>query len=175
MSVITNNELQAKILTIRGIPVILDFHLAELYKVETKRINEQVKRNEKRFPGNYMFMLNKLEWEHLILQINQLANPCLRSQFATAKRRTLSFAFTEQGVAMLSAVLNSEVAIAVSIQVIDAFVEMRHLLSIHSQINQRLDSIESKQLETEKRFEYIFNALETNKIPLSKGIFFEGQ
>lgn len=175
MSVITNNELQAKILTIRGIPVILDFHLAELYKVETKRINEQVKRNEKRFPGNYIFKLNKLEWEQLVLQINQLENPYLRSQFATAKRRTLPFAFTEQGVAMLSAVLNSEVAIAVSIQVIDAFVEMRHLLSIHSQINQRLDSIELKQLETEKRFEYIFNALETNKTPLSKGIFFEGQ
>jgi hypothetical protein len=175
MSIITNRDLQARIFTIRGIPVMLDFHLAELYKVETKRINEQVKRNEKRFPEHYMFQLSEQEWTDLVVHINQLGRVFLRSQIATAKRRTLPYAFTEQGVAMLSAVLNSEIAIAVSIQVIDAFVEMRHLLAGNVNINQGIDRIESRQLEAEKRFEFIINALETNKMPPSKGIFFDGQ
>ena len=103
MSIITNRDLQARIFNIRGIPVMLDFHLAELYKVETKRINEQVKRNEKRFPKHYMFQLSGQEWTDLVVHINQIGHVFLRSQFATAKRRTLPYAFTEQVVAMLPA------------------------------------------------------------------------
>ena len=89
------------IFSIRDQQVMLDFHLAQVYEIETKRLNEQVKRNIKRFPETFMFQLNIHEWD------------ILRSQFATAKRRTLPFAFTEQGVAMLSSVLNSDYAIQV--------------------------------------------------------------
>jgi hypothetical protein len=170
MSIITKDDLKSKIYTIRGVPVMLDFHLAELYNVETKRINEQVKRNQKRFPSHFMFQLNKTEWANIILE-----NHDLRSQIATAKRRTMPYVFTEQGVAMLSAVLNSEISIIVSIQIMDAFVEMRHLLSDNSLLNFRIDKIESKQLETEKKFELIFKALETNTMQPSQGIFYEGQ
>lgn len=109
---------------------MLDYHLAELYQVETKRINEQVKRNINRFPDHYMFQLTEGEWSNLHSQITtaeQIEN--LQSQIATAKRRTLPYVFTEQGVGMLSAVLNSEIAVSISIQIMDAFVEMRKVLS----------------------------------------------
>jgi hypothetical protein len=175
MELITKDDLKAKIFTIRGFQVMLDRDLADLYSVETKRINEQVKRNEKRFPVHFMFQLTQKEWRDLLLQLNKSENNILRSQFATAKRRTQPNVFTEQGVAMLSAVLNSDTAVNVSIQIMNAFVEMRHLLSNNSLINFRLDRIESKQLETDQKFEEIFKALENNTIPQSKGIFFEGQ
>ncbi len=102
MELITKDDLKAKIFTIRGFQVMLDRDLADLYSLETKRINEQVKRNEKRFPEHFMFQLNQKEWIDLLLQLNKSENNILRSQFATAKRRTLPYVFTEQGVAMLS-------------------------------------------------------------------------
>ena len=109
MSSISKLDLGNSIFTIRGCQVMIDFQLAELYDVETKRINEQVKRNIKRFPEHFMFQLHLAEWDQF--QKEQLSNrnsSFLRSQFATAKRRTLPYVFTEQGVAMLSAVLSSE-------------------------------------------------------------------
>ena len=109
-------QIENLIFTIRDQQVMLDFHLSQVYDLETKRLNEQVKRNLKRFPDSFMFQLNQTEWD------------ILRSQFATAKRRTLPFAFTEQGVAMLSSVLNSDYAIQVSIQIMKAFVNMRKFL-----------------------------------------------
>ena len=96
-----STRIENLIFTIRDQQVMLDFHLSQVYDLETKRLNEQVKRNLKRFPDSFMFQLNQTEWK------------ILRSQFATAKRRTLPFAFTEQGVAMLSSVLNSDYAIQV--------------------------------------------------------------
>ncbi len=102
-----STRIENLIFTIRDQQVMLDFHLSQVYDLETKRLNEQVKRNLKRFPDSFMFQLNQTEWD------------ILRSQFATAKRRTLPFAFTEQGVAMLSSVLNSDYAIQVS-KAIDA-------------------------------------------------------
>jgi hypothetical protein len=99
MDKIKSTEIVSKIFTIRRIQVMLDFHIAEFFNVETKRLNEQVKRNEKRFPKHFMFQLNQAEWSTTQIKIDGI----LRSQFATSKRRTLPYAFTEQGVAMLSA------------------------------------------------------------------------
>ncbi len=96
---ISTRLIESQIFTVRGEQVMLDFHLAELYQVETKRLNEQVKRNVKRFPTSFMFQLTENEWT------------VLRSQLATAKRRTLPYFCTEQGVSILSAVLNSNIAI----------------------------------------------------------------
>ena len=140
------------IFTIRGVQVMIDYHLAELYNVETKRLNEQVKRNGKRFPESFMFQLTNAEW------IN------LQSQFATAKRRTLPYGYTEQGVAMLCAVLNSDSAINVSIHIMDAFVKIRHALLENSLINHRIDKIELKLLQADQKFEQVFKALESKNV-----------
>jgi len=152
-----------RIFSIRGVQVMLDFHLSDLFGVETKRLNEQVKRNIKRFPENFMFQLSPDEWENL------------KSQNATAKRRTIPYVFTEQGVAMLSAILNSEVAISVSIQIINAFIKMRHLVLNNSLIEHRFNKIETKQHETDRKFEQVFKALEGKKTIPNEGVFFDGQ
>ena len=118
---ITNSQIENKIYTIRGLQIMLNSDLAVMDQVETKRLNGQVKRNEKRFPDSFMFQLNQREWDDL------------KSQIATSKinhggRRNLPYVFTEQGVSMLSAVLTSDTAINVSIQIIQAFVAMRKTL-----------------------------------------------
>jgi len=155
---------------------MIDFHLADLYNVETKRINEQVKRNSKRFPEKFMFQLTKIEWEQLQSQIATTENDTdLRSQFATTKRRTLPYVFTEQGIAMLSAVLHSDMAIMVSIHIMDAFVNMRKILLESSLINHRLNKIELEQLQTEQKFEQVFKALENKDVIPTQGVFFDGQ
>jgi hypothetical protein len=113
--------IKRSILEIRGKKVILDFELAKMYQTETKRLKESVRRNIKRFPDDFMFELTPDEWENL------------RSQFATSSwggQRYLPFAFTEQGVAMLSSVLNSEIAIEVNINIMRAFVLMRQFALI---------------------------------------------
>ena len=129
--------IQSKIYVIRGQRVMLDFDLAAMYGVETKRLNEQVKRNIERFPEDFMFQLTKGEFEILRSQIatsevtDNQGDTILRSQIATSKdfskTRSLPFAFTEQGVAMLSSVLRSPLAIQVNIGIIRAFVEFRHM------------------------------------------------
>lgn len=173
---ISKKQIEKRIFTIRGAQVMVDYHLVELYSVETKRINEQVKRNIKRFPENFMFQLTKTEWENLKSQIATTENENgLRSQIATTKRRTLPYVFTEQGVSMLSAVLNSETAISVSIQIMDAFVKMRHILLENSLINHRLYKVELKQLENDQKFEEVFKALESKDAIPSQGVFFDGQ
>lgn len=151
------DELQViknKIFEIRGQKVMLDYDLAAMYGVETKRLNEQVKRNIERFPDDFMFQLTKGEWEILTKQqiksqfvtTNTSKNQIdiiLRSQFATAKTftksRTLPYAFTEQGVAMLSSVLRSPLAIQVNIGIIRAFVEYRRMTSTLSISNTDAD------------------------------------
>lgn len=172
---ITQKQIGSRIFTILGKQVMLDFHLAELYNVETKRLNEQVKRNIRRFPLSFMFQLKEAEWETLQSQIATSEEfQDLRSQFATAKRRTLPYVFTEQGVAMLSAVLNSDTAVSMSIQIMEAFVQMRYMLTENSLVFKRLDNIERKQLQTDQKFETVFKALEGNTIP-TQGVFFDGQ
>jgi len=128
-----------KILLVRGQKVILDKDLAELYGVPTKRLNEQVKRNIKRFPEDFMFQFTKQEFDNLRCQIGTSS---LRSQFATSKRggrRYLPYAFTEQGVAMLSSVLNSDRAIQVNIAIMRAFVRIREVLSTHREILKKIE------------------------------------
>ena len=158
-----STRIENLIFTIRDQQVMLDFHLSQVYDLETKRLNEQVKRNIKRFPDSFMFQLNQTEWD------------ILRSQFATAKRRTLPFAFTEQGVAMLSSVLNSDYAIQVSIQIMKAFINMRKFLFNNASIFQRLDRVETKQLQSDEKIDQILKALDAKTLPVEKGIFFNGQ
>jgi DNA-binding PadR family transcriptional regulator/ribosomal protein L30E len=158
--------IKPKIHKLRGVYVILDEDLAEFYKVETRRLNEQVNRNIERFPEDFLFRLKKDEYQNL------------KSQFATSSsehggRRKLPYAFTEQGVAMLSSVLHSKKAVQISIQIINAFVQLRKFISKNQDIFQRLNIIETKILEHDNNFNKIFNLLE-NQIP-QKGIFFEGQ
>ena len=138
-----------------------------MYQVEVKRLNEQVKRNIERFPESFRFQLTEGEK-------NELVANCDR--FETLKHSSNTpYAFTEQGVAMLSAVLRSETAIKVSIQIINAFVEMRKLIANHSGLLQRMDGVERKLVETDQKFERVFKALEAkNEIP-NQGVFFDGQ
>ncbi len=168
--------IENRIFIIRKVAVMVDYHLAELYNVDTKRINEQVKRNIKRFPGNFMFHLTKDEWDNWQSQIATAENEAgLWSQIATAKRRTIPYVFTEQGVSMLSAVLSSDTAIEVSIQIMNAFVAMRQLLLEHTLISNRLDKIERRQLESDHKFEKVFKALENKDFIPVQGVFFNGK
>lgn len=172
---LTQQQLENQIFSVSGKQVMLDFHLAALYAVETKRLNEQVKRNLNRFPVSFRFQLNEAEWESLQSQLaTTAASQDLRSQNATAKRRTLPYVFTEQGIAMLSAVLNSDTAVRVSIQIIEAFVHMRQVLGANTLVLQRLATLERRQVETDQQFEKVFKALEGNTIP-NQGVFYEGQ
>ncbi len=166
------NTVESLIQNIRGKQVILDRDLASLYDVETGRLNEQVKRNLKRFPDDFMFQLNETEFQNL------------KSQFATSSWggvRKLPYAFTEQGIAMLSGVLRSDVAIEVNIRIMRAFVAIRHFLTGNAQVFQRLETIEYHQLEmqqhqkkTDKRIDEIFNKFKENG-PVNQGVFYNGQ
>jgi hypothetical protein len=155
---------------------MLDFHLAELFDMETKRINEQVKRNIKRFPDNFMFQLSTKEWNYLKSHFATAEfNHDLKSHFATTKRRTNPYVFTEQGVAMLSAVLTSEIAILISVQIINTFIKLRQVFFDNSLISHRLNNIERKQFETDQKFEQVFKALENKNTAPKEGVFFDGQ
>lgn len=174
---INQREIENRIFTIRGIQVMIDRDLAEMYGIETKVLNQAVKRNIERFPSTFQFQLSEIEY-----------NEYSRSQFVTLndqlkntklKRgqniKYLPYAFTEQGVSMLSAVLRSETAIRVSIQIMNAFVEMRKFVLNNAGLFQRLDKMEVKQIEADQKFEQIFKALESRDQQPEKGIFFEGQ
>ena len=139
-----------RILLIRGQKVMLDSHLAELYEVPTFRLNEAVKRNRRRFPDDFMFRLSAPETKRLTSHF-AMSNP------GRGGRRTRPYVFTEQGVAMLSSVLNSERAIAVNIAIMRAFVRLRHILATHKQIAERLAELEKKY---DLKFEAIFEILE---------------
>ncbi|MCK5506988.1 MAG: ORF6N domain-containing protein [Desulfobacterales bacterium] len=182
---IKNEEIQNRIYTIRDVQVMLDEDLALLYGVKTKVFNQAVKRNRDRFPEEFMFQINNDELSHLKSQIGFSKKDSLRSQNVTLNsargkhRKYLPYASTEQGVAMLSAVLRSETAVKVSIQIINAFVAMRKFITTNAQIFHRLDAVEQKQLEykaeTDKKFDRIFNAIESKEITPKQGIFFDGQ
>lgn len=170
------HDVESLIFTVRGLQVMFDFHLAELYGTETKRLNEQVKRNAKRFPGSFMSQLTRQEWEDLQPQIATANHKqLLKSQIATAKRRTLPYVFTEQGVAMLATVLKSDAAIEASIIILQAFVAMRKFMLQNASVFQRLDQLELKQLLTDEKLEQVFKALDAGQPKPEKGIFFDGQ
>ena len=167
-AIISKQEIENHIYTVRDQQVMLDSYLARIYQVETKNLNKAVKRNTERFPASFCFQLTKEEVENL------------RFQFGTSSlnyggRRYLPYVFTEQGIAMLSAVLRSEIAIKVSIEIMNAFVEMRRMLISNASLFHRLDKIELKQLQSDQKFEEIFKALESHKLHSEKGIFYNGQ
>ena len=164
---ITINQIENRIYTIRGIQVMLDSDLAEMYDVETKVLNQAVKRNLDRFPNEFRFQLTKDELDNLRSQI-------VTSSLSHGGRRGLPYVFTEQGVSMLSAVLRSNTAIKVSIQIIQAFVSMRKTFANLHGLIQRLEGLESKQLITDSKLEKVLKALEKDRQP-KQGIFFEGQ
>lgn len=173
-------DIRSHIYSVRGVQIMLDEDLAVLYKVSTKRLNEQVKRNQDRFPQEFCFKLTATEQNNLK---SQFATSSLISQIAILKRhggrRKLPFAFTEQGVAMLSGVLKSDIAVHISIQIMSEFVSMRKIIQINSQVLTRIDKIETKQIldknDADKKFNQVFDALANNKDIPKQNLFFDGQ
>jgi hypothetical protein len=150
--------IERRILLIRGHKVMLSTHLAELYEVETRVLNQAVKRNISRFPEDFMFQLNTSETEQLVSQ-NVIPH---KKYFGGS----LPYAFTEQGVAMLSSVLNSERAINVNIEIMRAFVRLRRILASHSELARKLDALEKKY---DAQFKVVFDAIrELMRPPESK-------
>ena len=157
------------IYTIRGKQVMLDSDLAILYRVETRVFNQAVKRNSNRFPERFFFQLTEEEYKNL------------RSQFVTSSegnthggRRYMPYVFTEQGIAMLSAVLKSDIAVDVSIKIMDTFVGMRNFFISNKDMFSRLDRVELKLLETDKKLEEVFDHIASNT-EIKQKIFFDGQ
>ncbi len=149
----------SKIYLIRNHKVMLDIDLAELYQVETKRLNEQVKRNADRFPDDFMFQLTGEEWGNL------------KSQFATSSwggRRKLPYAFTEHGVLMLSSVLNSERAIQVNIQIMRIYTKFKSMLIDHKEILLKLEKLERKVSKHDENFKVVFTYLKELLNPKSE-------
>ena len=180
-------NIQPMIKLIRGQQVMLDNDLATLYGVETRALNQAVKRNINRFPDDFMFQLRKEELDNLISQNvtssrEELDN--LMSQNATSSwggTRKLPYAFTEQGIAMLSSVLKSQTAVEVNIRIMRAFIAMRRFIATNAQLFQRLETIEYHQLEmkqhqevTDRRIDEVFKRLDAG-IPPMQGIFYDGQ
>ena len=161
-------EIRSRIYTIRGLQVMIDRDLASLYGVETRTLNQAVKRNRERFPDEYCFQLNDDEFSNWKSQI-------VMSNEDRMGLRKSPYVFTEQGVAMLAGVLKSDTAIKMSIQIINAFVAMRHLIASNAQIFQRLDTLEIKQLETDQKIDHVLDAMESKEIQPKQGIFFDGQ
>ena len=206
-------QIEPLIRTIRGQQVLLDSDLAILYGVETRQLNQQVKRNIERFPEDFMFQLTKVELINLksqiatssaiensprsqIVTLNKGTN--LRSQIATSSQevslksqivtsshggvRYLPYAFTENGIAMLSSVLRSPIAIQVNIRIMRAFTAMRQFIASNAQIFQRLDVMEQNQLaivahqtETDHKLEEVFRRLDSGNMQPHQGIFYDGQ
>lgn len=178
ISDVNTGAIQGMIYVIRGKQVMIDSDLAMLYHVETKRLNESVKRNSSRFPEEFRFQLSEVEFDSL------------RSQIATSKklletegkgkggRRYMPFVFTEQGIAMLSAVLRSEVAVQISINIMKTFVEMRKYMANTSLLYDRMNAMEERQItyqnETNEKFERVLEYIADHEESQQK-IFYDGQ
>ena len=197
----SQEDIQRKIFVIRGVQVILDKDVAKFYGVETRRINEQVKRNVRRFPSDFMFQLTKEEVESLIAQFGSLEDiDSSKSQNATLMINNVSksqnailtvrghnikylpYVFTEEGVLQLTGILHSTVAEDMSVYISRAFVAMRRFLAANAQVLQRLDRIEIKQLHEseerehlEARFDDLLSRLGEGSVKPIEGIFFNGQ
>ncbi len=167
----TDRDIQSRIFTLRGVQVMLDRDLAHLYGVQPIRLREQVKRNLNRFPNDFLFRLTD---EEVNTMVSQNAIPSKQHLGGH-----LPYAFTEQGVSMLSAVLKTPVAVEISVKIIRAFVNMRRIILENANIFQRLENIEMKQyrfqIETNIKFDQIFKALGDKSIKPKQGIFFDGQ
>ncbi|UBM63126.1 ORF6N domain-containing protein [Candidatus Sulfidibacterium hydrothermale] len=160
-------NIKSMIFSFRGLQVMIDRDLAELYGVGTKVLNQAVKRNIERFPNDFRFQLTDYEKHKLVTNCDR---------FRKLKHSSVNpYAFTEQGVAMLSTVLRSETAIRASIQIMRAFVELKKFISTNAAIFQRLENVEMKQIATDEKIERIFKALENNNLKPKQGIFYNGQ
>lgn len=182
ITTIDKRNLQEKIYTIRGFQVMLDNDLAELYNVETKNLNRAVNRNIERFPQSFRFQLTQEEYENLRAKSDGLSSKdSLRFQIGTLEngrgkhRKYLPYVFTEQGVSMLSAVLRSDIAIKISIQIIEAFVNMRKIISQNIIAYERFERIEQRLSLHDKNFDKLFEALENKTNKPTEGIFYDGQ
>ncbi|HPD65330.1 MAG TPA: ORF6N domain-containing protein [Bacteroidia bacterium] len=160
-------NIEQKIYTVRGVQIMLDRDLAEFYQTETRTLKQAVKRNIERFPGDFMFELNDNDMD---LLVSQSVIPS-KKYFGGAK----PYAFTEQGVSMLSAVIRSPIAVAVSLKIIRAFVEMRKFISANAALFQRIENLEIKQLATENKLDNILKAIDSKQLLPQQGIFFNGQ
>jgi hypothetical protein len=149
--IMLRERIESRIFLIRGQKVMLSNDLADLYGVAAKRLNEAVKRNRERFPEDFMFSLSKQEYDNL------------KSQFATSNwggaRRARPYAFTEEGVAMLSAVLHSKTAVAVSVQIMRVFVRLRRLLATNENLRRKMSDLERKLLHHDRQFAAVFDAI----------------
>jgi hypothetical protein len=161
------DSIQQRIHYVRGMQAMLDKDLAELYEVKPIRLREQVKRNSKRFPADFMFQLND---EEVDLMVSQNAIPSRQ-----VLGGSMPYVFTEQGVAALSSVLTSERAVEVSIRIMRAFIAMRKFLISNAQVFQRLDTLEFRQNQTEHTIEKVLNAIEQKSTIPTQGIFYDGQ
>ena len=148
-------------------PVLLDRDLAELYSVDTKRINEQVRRNIDRFPERFRFQLSDTETRELVAKCDRLEK---------LKHSSVNpYAYTEQGVAMLATVLKSDVAVKVSIAIMDAFVEMHRIMASNAALYQRIKDIERHQLCTDQKIEEIIGFIGSKALPPKEVVFYDGQ
>ncbi len=162
------HQVAERIFTLRGAQVLLDRDLAVFFEVKPIRLREQVKRNANRFPPDFIFQLTRSEVEELVSQ-NAIPSPRHLGGY-------LPYAFTEEGVAALTAVLRSERAVAVGIQIMRAFVAMRKFILHHTKIFERLDQVERRQIFSDQKIEEIFSLLESHgNQPPAQGIFFNGQ
>lgn len=162
-----SEPIENRIFTLRDKQVIIDRDLAELYNVETKVLNQAVKRNLERFPEHFRFQLTNREKIELVTNCDR---------FNTIKHSSHNpYAFTEQGVAMLSAVLKSDTAAQTSIRIIEAFVAMRNFLMNNASIFQRIERIENKQLKTDEKIDAILDKLNNSDNSVKEGVFFNGQ
>ena len=176
---LSTNDIQNWVYVIRGKQVMIDSDLAILYKVETGSLNRAMKRNIKRFPEEFCFQLTKEEYDNLRFQIG------ISSESEYGGRRYMPYAYTEQGIAMLSAVLRSDIAIQVSIRIMQTFVEMRKYLATNALLLQKVNNLEAKQLETDEalktieqqtneKFDKVFDYIASHEEENQK-IFFDGQ
>ncbi len=178
------SQIETMIFSLRGTQVMLDSDLAVLYGIETRTLNQAVKRNLSRFPEDFMFRLTKTEFENLKSQFvtssgnNEENNP----DSGWGGTRKLPFAFTENGVAMLSGILRSPIAIEANIRIMRAFTSMRHFLATNALVFQRLEVIEHHQLElathiadTDHRLDEVFKRLDDGSVRPTQGIFYDGQ
>ena len=165
VTVSDDGNIQALIKTIRGVQVILDRDVASLYGVVTGALNRQVKRNEERFPEDFMFRLSVEEWNNLKCQIGISS---------WGGDRQLPYAFTENGIAMLSSVLRSPTAIEVNIRIMRAFSAMRRFLLANAQMFQRIETVEKRQIATDAKVDSILQRLDAAETPL-QGVFYNGQ
>ncbi|MBP7464573.1 MAG: ORF6N domain-containing protein [Bacteroidales bacterium] len=179
-----SRSIENKIYLCRGVKVMIDSDLAEIYGVETRVLNQAVKRNIDRFPESFMFRLSEAEYKALKSQIVSINDESLASQTVILNDKNdkrgkhtkfLPYVFTEHGAVMLASVLRSETAIKASVKVVTAFIEMRRFIENNAGLFQRLESVERRVSSTEDKLDKVYRALESGEARPTQGIYSDGQ